>query len=350
MTKRLIAVSLALGGLALWYFVRLAGPAPQKIVHGPSPQIPSKVVRTAPVPGLNGGSVAIGPVERMHAMLKELRASFHFGKVRQKALRALMGELTEAELLAALNETFSAESDNDMTHVLLEQLASMNAAAALDFARAHQFGESPPWWMSVIGGLKDPQQALPDLLKLPPGDARTSFLAYLTGRWALSEPDAALDYAVRGAPIEAQQLAISNAVLFAARKNPRHAFELALAITPESNDVSLVAQIVTDWAGNDYPQASERIRRLPEGAGKQSALAGLVAVTISRDLPRAWPMIPEITDQSIRTEFYVQAARQWLVQDATAARTWLANTTELSTEQKTTLLHEGQSGTPVSLK
>lgn len=353
MTKRLIAASLALGALAFWQFA----PRPDSTSQGEPSALPRQdPVAIAPVsiepasaPAAVVGPIAYGPEERMRDMLQELRAAFRFGKLRQNALRGILDQLTQDEILAALDQTFPSESDNDITHVLIEHIAGMDASAALDFARTHHFGESPPWWMSVIGGLENPQEAMTDLMVLPPGDARTSFLTYMTGRWALSDPDAALEYAVYEAPLEVQQIATSNAVLFAAHNNPGHAFNLALTLAPATEEVSLLAQVATEWAASDYSQAHERIQQLPAGAAKQSALAGLVAVAISRDLPRALPMITELEDPSIRSDFYVQAARQWLAQDGVAARNWLADTSVLSPEQKASLLQESGRMGPVSI-
>ncbi len=340
MTKRILAATaLALSLLAVWFFAGRREPVAAKVATAP---VPARTVATKPAvaPAVQPEIPVIAPAENMHIMLRDLRAAFRFGKFRQKALREILGELSEAEVLAALQETFGAEGDNDITHVLLEHLASVDAPATLAFAREHRFGTSPPWWMSVIGGLKNPRQVLPELMNLPVGDARTSFLAYATGRWATTEPDAALDYAVQRAPIEAQQAAINNSLLFAARTDPAHAFDLARVIAPEFSDAHLLASIATDWAANNYAQAQEKIRSLPDGTEKQSALAGLVAVTISRDLPGAFAMIPELKDQAARSEFYMQATRYWLRQDGAAARTWLSGTTELSAEQKTAVLQE----------
>lgn len=304
----------------------------------PPPARPATLVASAPAPRQT----------RVHELLSKLTAKYPFGRPRQNALRSVIGYLSAAEVRAALDETFGHDEDNDLTHVLLERLATLDANAALEFAHAHRFGVDPPWWLSVIGGLPQPQLALPDLLQLPAGDARTSFLSYAAGSWAAHDPAAALDYALNAAPAEARPLVLANVILFTAHQDHAAGFALALQYDTQINDPAFLQQVATDWAARDFAGALERVRTLPDSDAQQRALRGVAAVAASRDGESARILIAQVDDSAARAELYRQAAMQWLHRDPNAARAWLTTTTVLSDAAKQSILASGNSARPVA--
>lgn len=269
--------------------------------------------------------------------LDALAREFPFGRERQGVLREMLEGAPPEAIEGLLRLTFGTETLNDLSHVLIERLATLAPEAALAFAREKQFGVDPPWWHSVIGGLADPRLALGDLLALPVSDARTNFLGHLTLQTGLADPDAALRFALTDAPLEARGTAVANAIFAATRGDFADGFDLALLYGPEAGEPGLVRRIAVDWALDDYDAAAARVFALEDGALRQMALEGLAAAAIARDPTKALGVIAQVRDVATREALLVDAGKQLYLKDPAAAAAWLAERTELGEASKKTL-------------
>jgi|GEM_PF-3580893 hypothetical protein len=331
---------LALAGACLvgvWTFTRVERGRPPAAV--PSARGPEQVVvAKAREPGDEAPSAAESSAPPSYrGFLDALTREFPFGRERQGVLREMLEGAPPEAVEALLRLSFGTESLNDISHVLIERLAELAPGRALAFAREMRFGVDPPWWHSVIGGLADPRLVLGDILALPASDARTNYLGHLTLQTGLTDPDAALRFALAEAPAEARGTAIANAVFAAARRDPMEGFDLALLYGEEAGDPALVRRIAVDWALDDYAAASARILAMEDGAARRRAVEGLAAAAIARDPVAALDVIAQVGDAATREALLVDAGRQLYLKDRAAAEAWLAKTPELGAVSRATL-------------
>lgn len=330
--KRARRAGVAAGALLLagWYFFdsrsREQASAPESASILPPRDAP------VPTPAPKGEATAT-PVSYQD-FLDALTREFPFGRERQGALREMLEGAPPEAVEGLLRLTFGTEVLNDLSHVLIEHLSKLSPEDALAFAREKQFGVDPPWWHSVIGGLADPRVALPDILALPASDVRTNYLGHMTLQTGLTDPDAAMRFALTGTPPEARGAAVANAVFAASRLDYADGFERALLYGSEAGDPGLVKQVVVDWAMDDYAGALERFNAMPEGEARQTALAGVASVAIERDFENAWDMVAQVRDTATRENLYVQAAKRYFLLDTAKAAAWLEQTDTLSAENK----------------
>ncbi len=276
--------------------------------------------------------------EAAAAFLAELRAAFPFGRERQAALRSAMDGVPAEGIEVLLRLTFGDDELNDISHVLIERLAELSPEAALAFGREMGFGAEPPWWHSVIGGLADPRGVMEDVLALPESAVRTGYIGHAAQRLALTEPQAALDFAFLDAPPEARETAVANAVIGVGRADPAEGFELALQLhethgeTPV--DGGLLHSIALDWSMNDPAAASRRIMAMEPGAARQVALTTLAKAAVGRDHREALALAAHVEDAAARAEVVLQAAVEFYMKEPTHAEGWLGRTSDLTPEQK----------------
>lgn len=326
--RGLSAVALLLAG---WFCLHERRVAPAPVEAGPPPpSLPRQDHVPAPAPPKPEPATP----SSYQGFLDALTREFPFGRERQGALREMLDGAPSEAVEALLRLTFGTETLNDISHVLIERLATLAPEAALAFAREKRFGVDPPWWHSVIGGLADPRAALSDILALPVSDARTNYLGHMTLQTGLSDPDAALHFALTETPAEARETAIANAVFAASRLDYADGFELALLYGPEAGSLGLVKQVAVDWAMNDYAAALARLEAMPESDARQTALAGVASVAIERDFESAWGMLAEVRDARVREDLYIQAAKKYFLTDPTKAEAWLRDTDALTPEGK----------------
>lgn len=319
--------------LAGWYCLdaRRVAPAPSPGPFPPRPDAPGAKA----APAARAEPLASPP--SYQDFLDALTHEFAFGRERQAVLREMLEGAPPDAVEGLLRLSFGTEALNDISHVLIERLATLAPEAALAFAREKRFGLEPPWWHSVLGGLADPRLPLGDLLALPESDARTRYVGHLAFLLGSGDAEAGMRFALSSAPPETRETAVANVIFAAARRDPADGFELALLYGPATGDAALARRIAVDWALTDYAAAEERILGLAEGETRQSALAGLAAAAISRDPATAPRVIARLRDAETRQALLVDAARQLYASDPTAAARWVEASTELSAANKAAL-------------
>lgn len=322
----------ALAGVCILWFWRRAEAPPAPALRDEKP-----AAGASPSEPFSGPRAQVTDAARLPSyqdFLDALTDKFPFGRERQSVLSEMLEGAPPEAVEALLRMTFGDENLNDLSHVLIERLATLAPGLALAFAHEQKFGIDPPWWHSVIGGLEDPLVALGDILALPGSDVRTQFIGHVALKIGLADPDAALHFALAEAPPEARGTAIVNAVAAAARRDHADGFELALFYAPEAGEPGLLRSVAADWAMNDYPAALARIEAMPAGDARQTALTGLAAVAIDRDFSNAWGLLAQVNDADARRALYLQAAKQFFLTDPNQAEAWLGSTGELNAADK----------------
>lgn len=298
------SVVLGAGAFVFWPRTSLEPRAPSPPAATPplaplaAPDAATPASATPPSPSAT--DPAAEEARHIEGFLAALVAAHPFGRDRQSVLRETLENAPPHAIESLLRVTFGDPELNDLTHVLIERLAALAPDAALAFAREKQLGAEPPWWHSVLGGLADPRRAAADLLALPPSDTRTGYLGHAALRISLVDTDSALDFARFSVPPEAREVALANAILGAARRDPAAGLALAAAHQAETGDAGLARSVAVDWAMDDYGAARRHILALPESPARQTALAGLAAVALERDPADAPALIAGIEDEQTR--------------------------------------------------
>jgi len=99
-----------------------------------------------------------------------------------------------------------------------------------------------------------------------------------------------------------------------------------------------VQSLANAEARNALENSDELADSWPAGPDRNSALRGIALA--QGELQRGLTFVRRIEDPTVRATSFAIFAQNWLVRDETAARAWIANAPELSSEQRRVLLRE----------
>ncbi len=216
--------------------------------------------------------------------------------------------------------------------------ATRDPAAALAWAQAQRqipFGMSPVngvvqgWWK------KDPAAAEAFALAQIGTPLGKQLISSMASQMAMQDRAKATAWVNQIPDQDLRRQAYSMVGAQLAFSDPQAAGEWALSLPPEAVSEA-VGSIASIWAQSDPAAAAHWLEGLSGGA-RDSAIISYSSVTAETDPAAATAWAATIADESKRASALRLPIRQWLEQDAAAARTWIQNSS-LGEEEKARLL------------
>ena len=185
------------------------------------------------------------------------------------------------------------------------------------------------WWK------KDPAAAEAFALAQIGTPLGKQLLSNMAGQMAIQDRAKATAWVNQIPDQELRRQAYSMVGAQLAISDPQAAGEWALTLPPEAVSEA-VGSIASMWAQSDPAAAAHWLESLSGGA-RDSAVTSYSFVTAETDPAAATVWAATIADESKRTNALRHTIRQWLEQDAAAARAWIQNSS-LGEKGKATLL------------
>lgn len=158
--------------------------------------------------------------------------------------------------------------------------------------------------------------------RLPAGPWRERALRLLAQTWAGSDARVALDWAARLPDKTERSVALADACLGVAEKDPRLALQLAAEYRIPDN--ALWANLTQQWAEQDMPAASSWVARLAPGAERDRLLQRVAFVESKADPVQAARLaIEQISPGDTQNEAVISVLQQWGQKDLLAATDWV---------------------------
>lgn len=159
---------------------------------------------------------------------------------------------------------------------------------------------------------------------LPSGIAKSKALEQLSYRWAKIDPLAAATYAAAQNDPAALEAVASTWAAGDPKSAHRWAFEL-----PEGEGRNrAVATATAIWAGNAPATAAEYVEGLPEGEGQNQARIAVAARWAETEAAKAAKWTERFPENSAREQAVAQVITAWAASDAKEAGKWLQNLPE----------------------
>ena len=188
-------------------------------------------------------------------------------------------------------------------------------------------------------GVNDPQAAIEWANQSAKGEARDDMLNGIFRAWGTRAPLDAANYVASLPAGSLHDSAAERVVSSWAENDPRAAALWAMSI-PEGQARRVAFQnIVLEWGKNDFNATADWLKTLPQGDSRDTAMVTF-AENCLKDYapPTALEWAQSISSQGIRDNITRKIAKEWLKEDESAARTWLA-TSSLPEQIKSELLH-----------
>ena len=226
-----------------------------------------------------------------------------------------MRNFTTAALISGLFVAFTTAACTPEPRATAPPVPTVEAEGAIiealrepdPFKRVQRLSHLLP----ILGPAAVPQIA--DALRNPSVDLGGAEIALLTRAWALHDPDAAVTWASRSAPLGLRLSALLPAAELWAKSDPQRALgRLApLMMIPGVNTRALQIAFVRGWFDSGEPGLLDYIRDLGMGYERQRALAVLARRVIQRDGVEAAMRLAESLPDDETEKFKLNVFRQF---------------------------------------
>lgn len=187
-------------------------------------------------------------------------------------------------------------------------------------------------WMGTA-----PEEAVAWANALPAGDKRDSALAALVG--GLAETDFARAQTVFGQlSEEAQGVAASSLAYSLIRQDIHKAATWAVSLPSGKAQNAALGNVAAQWALQNPNAAAEWLNELTPGVGRDRAISDFSHALLNRDPEDALAWAVTIGDVKERSNTIATLAQTWLYLDGAKARKWLADTSQLTPDEKQHIL------------
>lgn len=263
------------------------------------------------------------------------------------------------------------------SEVVAAEWAKLDPNAALEWAKTLEGGERNEALESVVGEMarKDPAGAAALAATLDP-ESRADAFAEVAEQWAATDFEAAEAW-IRSLPSDEQGQAMATALETLASSDPSAAADKALAMgsgehrdeavrevaeawsrqdpataadwlvsqNPENAGGSM-REVMVNWSNQDSAGALSFINEQPLGEMRDSATQAYLWSNRDTAPQDAVTLAEAITDDRDRNRTIMMTAGRWMQEDASAARTYIEQSSALSDRAKDRLLNGGGDGGP----
>jgi hypothetical protein len=196
-------------------------------------------------------------------------------------------------------------------------------------------------WTLEVWRHADPEAALAWLVTNEPEETRDNRIHEFIHDWSTTRPDLAVSYALKHVTNPHQR---EDTVRFALMQwgmhDPAAAIATLVNLPPELQTASLANNAAPFIATGDTAALLEATRQLPAGEFRDALQASVVPRLAATDLEQAREIAAGIQSPQSRRRAAMGIGRQWLQQDAAAARQWTEASSDLSADSKKHLLED----------
>jgi hypothetical protein len=169
---------------------------------------------------------------------------------------------------------------------------------------------------------QDPQKALAALNGLSAPD-RANAISSLASGWSRVSPEAVIQWSATLADPNERNDAIRQAILQWAGSAPEAAAQYAERLAENERGQAMKA-VVEEWAVKDAEAAANWLSRQPAGPEKDLAITSILDQIAIENPESALSWAGMISNQKSRVHQMESLARDWIKQDAAAARHWIS--------------------------
>lgn len=244
----------------------------------------------------------------------------------------LAGSLLDRHGMAAvgmIEESANAATAGDLLRHFMAALAARDPAAAFRLGQEKNlFRETRATHLLFLAwGEKDPGAAADALQSLPHTHRRQEAALALAAGWARRDPRAALEWAGGLKPSMTRERCLAAAVEQYAALDPASALAYAANASPLQS-AALLSSVLSAWARVSPSAAAAAAVRLPEGRGRDQALAVLGRSIARQDPDLAATLLDAIRPGPQAHAFAASMAADWAEIDAPATLEWIASLPE----------------------
>ena len=197
--------------------------------------------------------------------------------------------------------------------------------------------------LGQLQGQNDPTEALQMADRIPPGNARQTYLHALISGLASQDGELAAEYAT-ALPLGENQASVIHSVASQwSYRDPAAAMKWVSSLPDNQTVMQAQQQVVSQWINADSDAAKEWLVSQPAGPRRDQLLQGTIGNLAYQQPQEAVRMLEMVSGSEMRSQMARQVAEAWLRQDRAAAESWI-NTQSLPAEVKQQLLNPSTSG------
>jgi hypothetical protein len=214
---------------------------------------------------------------------------------RNAALSSVLSTISKSDPDLAMSELDKLPPGNMRSQAAGEiaaQIAQTSLASAVDWLNSLDEAANRQAWASMGGYLayRDPDAAV-ELLDRVPREVRNQWIATIAGAYAQTDP--------------------AKATQWVRKFENEPGYEV------------IVQQLAMSAAGMDPDAALDFVGRLAEGKRREQVLAGLLPMIAQEQPESAVRLLDDLTDVNLRTQVVGSVAATWAQVDLPAARKWV---------------------------
>lgn len=249
---------------------------------------------------------------------------------REKRLVGLLGEISAAELSAALTfikEQSSSDLNREFGLRLVSRWGHDDPRAAALWVNINLVGWARERAIKAIATAwaeKDVASALTWVYEIPDEAARHSALVNIAYEAGRSEPIKGLEIAVSLPSSEARDALIEHTASEWAGTAPRLAADWASQIPDEALRARVLSEIATSWGASDPVAAVEMaLKELKAGKPQEDAIVSIVQQWTQTKPEDAAAWVTQFPEGELRHTALEELVKLWFDQDAQGAARWL---------------------------
>lgn len=294
-------------------------------------------------------NAALGALEELGP---SLRAELHGNPLVREVIGAAASKDPQVALEAV--ERLPDALQRDATTAAIVAWARKDGVAALEWARSHGIslearsyqrfggglGFSSYGWNSLLDSAmnSDKEKVIEWVRALPAGEERSRGIAEII-RHAPMEQARELFTEL---PPERQKDAVWSFIGRARQDDPDATADWVRNLPPGPVRTSAVNALVSSSSHGGPEKIEEVIQDFAPGPDRDAALWGAVSGTAYRKPHQALEFATRIQERRIRERAFEQLASSWFYQDRAAAAAWLAQTQEITPENKRVILRQAE--------